>query len=83
MTQMTIFLETEPLGGFGIIAATFFLVLAAVAYIVFRLLKKTMKLAFRMAIVIVILLIAVAGSVSFWWLGSGKTGSHTKTTQQK
>jgi len=55
----------------GLIAAVvFFLVFAGVAYVAFRLLRKTVKVAFRMTIVALILLIAVAGSVSFWWLGN-------------
>ena len=71
---MILFFDIAPAsGGIGIFAAVaFFLILAAVAFIAFKLLKKTVKMAFRMAIVAVILVIAVAGSVSFWWLGSGK-----------
>jgi apolipoprotein N-acyltransferase len=67
-------LDAAPIGGgIGLAAGVlFFAVLAAAAYIVFRLLKKTVKLAFRMAIVAVILLIAIVGSISFWWLGSSK-----------
>jgi hypothetical protein len=67
-------LDAAPIGGgIGLAAgAFFFAVFAAVAYIVFRLLKKTVKMAFRMAIVAVILLIAIVGSISFWWLGSSK-----------
>jgi phosphoglycerol transferase MdoB-like AlkP superfamily enzyme len=58
----------------GIVAAVgFFLVFAGVAYIVFRLLRKTVKVAFRMTIVAVILLIAAAGSISFWWLSNGSS----------
>ncbi len=69
----------------GIVAAVlFFLVFAAVAYIVFRLLKKTVKMAFRMTIVAVILLIAIVGSLSFWWLSTSKKPvSKTRTTQAK
>lgn len=69
----------------GIIAAAaFFLALAAVAYVAFRLLRKTVKLAFRMAIVAVILAIAVAGSVSFWWLGSSSNANQkTKSPRTK
>ncbi len=70
---MTILFIAEMAGGTAMIAAAaFFLIFVAVAYIVFRLLKKTVKMAFRMAIVAAILLIAIAGSVSFWWLGSSK-----------
>ncbi|MFN0277138.1 MAG: hypothetical protein ACKVRN_00910 [Pyrinomonadaceae bacterium] len=69
----------------GIIAAVaFFLIFAAVAYIVFRLLKKTVKTAFRLMIVAVILLIAVAGSVSFWWLSSKPAkAERPKSTRSK
>jgi uncharacterized membrane protein len=64
--------------GIGIAAAgLFFAVFAAVAYVVFRLLKKSVKMAFRLAIVAVILVIAIAGSISFWWLGSSKP-AHTE-----
>ena len=57
-------------GGIGVFAAiAFFLIFAIVAFIAFKLLKMTVKMAFRMAIVGVILVIAVAGSIAFWWLG--------------
>ncbi|HMJ07497.1 MAG TPA: hypothetical protein VK468_00735 [Pyrinomonadaceae bacterium] len=50
--------------------ALFFVVFAAVAYIAFRLLRKTVKMAFRMAVVAAVLLAAVAGVASFWWFTS-------------
>jgi hypothetical protein len=54
--------------GVGIFAgAAFFLVLAAVAFVAFRLLKKTAKLALRMTIAVLILLIAAIGSALIWW----------------
>ena len=46
----------------------FFLVLAALAFILFRIFRRTMKLAFRVAIVGVILFIALAGFTALWWL---------------
>jgi hypothetical protein len=61
--------EAGPLGlaaGVG-----FFLVFLAVAYIAFRILRKTMKMAFRLAIVAGIVLVAVIGSVTIFWLSSG------------
>ena len=71
---MIIFFDIPPTaGGIGIFAAVaFFLIFAAIAFIAFKLLKKTVKMVFRMAIVAIILVIAVAGSLSFWWLGGGK-----------
>jgi hypothetical protein len=60
------------LSGTGALAAglIFFAVFAAIAYVAFRLLKKTVKMAFRMAVVAAILLVAVVGSLSFWWFSS-------------
>ena len=54
-------------------AAVFFLVFLGVAYIVFRMMRKTVKMAFRIAIVGVILLIAVAGSAALWAVATGTT----------
>ena len=81
---MIMFQEAVPLASAGLIAAViFFLIFAAIAYIAFRVLKKTVKLAFRMAIVAIILLIAIAGSVSFWWLGNPKTTTKPRATQTR
>ena len=72
---MTIFLDLAPFGGgIGIIAAAvFFLIFLAVAFIAFKMLKKTVKMAFRMVIVAVILAVAVAGSIALWALGTGSS----------
>ena len=56
-----------------IAAAVFFLVFVVVAYIVFRMLKRTVKMVFRLGIVAMILAVAVAGSVSLWALGKGNS----------
>ena len=72
---MTVFLldiapEAGPIGlaaGVG-----FFLVFLAVAYLAFRILRKTMKMAFRLAIVAGILLVAIIGSIAIFWLGSSR-----------
>jgi uncharacterized membrane protein len=58
-------------GGVGLVAGVvFFLVLAGVAYVAFRMLKRTVKLAIRMAIVGIILLVAAVGTVLIWWSGA-------------
>jgi len=44
-----------------------FLIFAAVAYVTFRLLRKTVKMAFRLAIVAAILLVALVGSLFIYW----------------
>lgn len=59
------------------VAIGFFLVLLAVAFIAYRLLKRTLKMAFRMAIVAIILLVAFVGSIAlFYGVGSS---TNTKT----
>ena len=58
-----------------------FLVFAAAAYIAFRLLKRTVKIAIRLAIVGVILLIALVGSISYYWLSSDIPRPRTAPTR--
>jgi len=74
MMAIEFLLDIAPeTGGIGIAAGVgFFLVFLAVAYVAFRLLRRTMKMAFRLAVVGVILLVAVAGSVGIFGLGNSK-----------
>jgi apolipoprotein N-acyltransferase len=75
MLNDPILLQSSPVGGtVGLgLGVAFFVVFAAVAYVAFRLLRKTVKMAFRMAIVAAILLIAAVGAVSIYWFGYGTT----------
>jgi hypothetical protein len=60
-------------GTLGIVgAAAFLLIFLGAAFIAFKMLKRSVKMAFRLAIVAVILLIAVTGSVALWALGTSK-----------
>jgi len=61
----------SQIGVFGIIA--FLLVFLGVAFIAFKMLKRTVKMAFRLTIVAIILAVAVAGSIALWALGSGSS----------
>jgi uncharacterized membrane protein len=72
MMSPAMFFDVGPsAGGIAVFAAVaFFFVLASVAFFAFKMLRKSVKMAFRLIIVAIILLIAVAGSVTFWWLGS-------------
>lgn len=69
-------LQLDPateIGTFGIVAGViFFLVLAAVAYIVFRMMRKTVKWAIRVTVVTVILLVALIGGIAVYWNSSSK-----------
>jgi uncharacterized membrane protein YdbT with pleckstrin-like domain len=81
-----ILLDISPLGGgIGIGLAAFFLLIGAVvAFVAFKMLKRTVKMAVRMAIVAVILIIAVIGGASFLIMSSGsgaKVKTPTKTTR--
>ncbi len=68
-------LDIAPSGGVigAVVAVSFFLVLAGAAYIAFKALKKTAKMAIRMLIVSIILVIAVVGSISLWYFSSDAT----------
>jgi len=67
-----LFFDVAPsAGGIAVFAAVaFFFVLASVAFFAFKMLRRSVKMAFRVVVVVIILLIGVAGSLTFWWLGS-------------
>jgi hypothetical protein len=77
---MTILLDVAPEASTAGIAigVGFFLAFVAVAYIAFRIMRRTMRMALRLAIVGVILLVACVGSLSIYWFGSGKPTRATK-----
>jgi hypothetical protein len=54
-------------------AVGFLVIFAAVAFIAFKLLKRTVKMAFRLAIVGIILVVAIAGSIALWAFGTGSS----------
>ena len=59
-------------GSIGLIAAIIFLVVfVALAMVVLSFVRRTVKLAFRIAIVGVLLLIGVVGAASLWWFAGG------------
>ena len=62
-----------PGGEIGAIAGlAFFLICIAVAFIAFRLLKKTFKLALRIIVVFVILAIGLIGTMVWFYIGTGR-----------
>lgn len=76
---MTILLDAAPVaGGIAIFAGVaFFFVFLAIAFFVFKMLKKTAKMAFRVVIVAIILAIAVAGSIFLFAVGTTKPARPT------
>lgn len=73
MNFLSLFLDIAPTGaGVGVFAVVaLILVGIAAAFFAFVMLRKTVKMAIRMIIVAVILLVAIVGSVSFLWFSSG------------
>ncbi len=64
--------DVAPVGGIGVfLGIAFFFIFAAIAFVAYKLLRKTVKMAVRMAVVIAILAIAFVGSIAFLWFGSG------------
>ena len=71
-------------GGIGIfLGVAFFFICLAVAFIAYKMLKKTVKMAVRMAIVAAILIAALVGTVAFFLIGGGETrpGKDVSPTQ--
>ena len=57
------------IAGAGIV---FVIALAAVAYIAFRIFRKTMKMAFRMAMLAAVLIFVLGSGVGLWLFGTSK-----------
>lgn len=72
MNGLVLLFQIAPSGGTigAVVAAAFLIVFLGVAFVAFKALKRTVKMAFRMAIVGVILVIAVAGSATLWYFSS-------------
>lgn len=71
---MTLLFDVAPVGGGIAVFAgvAFFFIFAVIAFIAFKMLKKTVKMAVRVAVVAIIITIAVAGSVFFFVVGTSK-----------
>lgn len=69
----------------ALVGLAFFLIFAAVAFVAYKMLKKTVKMAVRMTIVVAILLVALIGSVALLYFGTGdgKPASRTTPTAPK
>lgn len=72
MNLLLLFFDMAPSGGVigAVFGVGFFLLLAGVAFVAYKSLKKTLKWGVRIAIAAVILIIALAGSITLWWYGS-------------
>lgn len=55
-----------------------FFIIAAAAYVMFRLLRKTVKMAFRLAMVVTVLFTFVVGGAALYWFGTGTTSKSNR-----
>ena len=81
MILETLLFDVPPVGG-GIgafIGIAFFLILAVVAFIAYKMLRKTVKMAVRMTVVVAILLIALVGSIALLMFSSSSGGGKRPT----
>lgn len=60
-----------------IAGAGFFFILVAAAYVLFRIMRKTVKMAFRMAMVVTFLFVFVVGGIAAYWFSSGSSSRPT------
>lgn len=58
-----------------IAAIVFVLVVLAVAYVSFRLLKRTVKMAVRALVVLVLVFVAAVGGTALWFVGGDEKPS--------
>lgn len=72
---MTMMFDVGPPGGaIGLgVGFAFFLIVLAVAFLAFRLLRKTVRMALRLVIVAVILIVGFVGTLAFFYVGSGSS----------
>jgi len=75
MRVATLLFQIDASGGALTAGAIFFAVLAVAAYIAFRILKTTAKMALRMTVVVAILITAVIGGFALWWFNAGTSSS--------
>jgi hypothetical protein len=70
---MILLFDVAPIGGGmgALLGLAFFFIFAVIAFVAYKMLKKTVKMAVRMAVVIAILAIAFVGSIALLWFGSG------------
>ncbi len=71
---MTLFLDISPAAGgtMAFVGIAVLVVFIGAAFVAFKLLKKSVKMAFRVAVVALILAIGVAGSAFFFAVGTSK-----------
>lgn len=63
-------------------AVVFVLIMLAVAYIVFRILKKTVKMAIRAIVVLVLIAVALVGGAALWSV-KGDTSHYLPSTHSE
>lgn len=77
MNQINLLLDVAVIPGGSttgiVLAVVFFLIFLAIAFVSFKMLQKTVKMAIRMVIVAIILLIAIVGGISLLLFSSNSS----------
>jgi tetrahydromethanopterin S-methyltransferase subunit D len=69
---------TTLIAGIGL-----FFIIAAAAYVMFRIMRKTVKMAFRMAMVVTVLFTFVVGGAALYWFGMGTASKTTRPEKSR
>ncbi len=80
-----IFAIDLPIGGVALLGGglVVFALITGLMYVIFRMLKKSIKMAFRLAVVAAVLVIALAGGLSLWWFSSGDAPAQRPANTRK
>jgi tetrahydromethanopterin S-methyltransferase subunit D len=60
-----------------------FFIFAAAAYVMFRILRKSVKMAFRMAMIVTVLFTFVVGGIAVYWFGTGTASKPTRPERSR
>lgn len=85
MTDSQLFVQgISNIGSIGLaVGVGFFLIFAAAAYIAFRVMRRTMKIAIRMAVVGILLLVAVVGGIAIFWMSWDRGATTTRPSNSR
>ena len=60
-----------------------FFLLVAAAYVMFRFLRKSVKMAFRMAMLLTVFVTLVVGAFALYWFGTGSTSKPSRPDRSR
>lgn len=64
-------------------AAVLFVFSAGIAFIIFRLIRRSVRMAIKLAIAAALVILALAAGTAVWWFSASETGRPRPTPQQR